>query len=274
MDVELFLDAEKEYFLPMIERATRYSLDELDRFRLETVRERKERVSMETFELCRGVVVSGPFTGMRLTSNPWWGGNDLGSMCLGLYELEVLNCIIESSSERENFVDIGAADGYYAVGGLYCGSFKKSLAFEISEFGRSTILDNWKTNGSPGEISVFGDVFRDFERALSEVDLSRSVVLIDIEGFEFDLLNKDRLKFLKDAIIIIEVHNWIEDFFEKYSSFLRNAHEYFDISIIENVDRSLSGFPFLRSFTDDNRFLLLSESRQCVMRFLKLESRR
>jgi hypothetical protein len=272
MNIEKFIAEEKLYFEPMLQRQNRYSNAELENFRDETVSERKSRVSKEIFEYCNGVVKHGPFTGLKLTSNTWWGGNDLGSMCFGLYEKELLEFLNSKYLEnRDIFIDIGAADGYYAIGLLMSKSVKSALCFELTPEGRDTINFNWNLNDKPGVIEIKGDVFTDFKNSVSYIDFKKTTVLIDIEGSEFSFLNNEILKILQNAVVIIEIHNWIPNFIDLYSEFLKNASEIFDIEILTRQERETLIFDELLSLTDDNRLLLTSESRPCVMRFLVLK---
>ena len=57
---------------------------------------------------------------------------------------------------------------------------------------------------------------------------------------------------------------------EKYKKLLSNLDKFFCIKIIERLDRQVDGYAELRDFTDDNRLLLVSERRPCLMRFLEL----
>jgi hypothetical protein len=272
MNIEKFIYEEQLYFKPMLERQERYTSLQLQKFKNETVSERRSRVSKEIFDQCKETVQYGPFKGLKLTSNTWWGGNDLGSMCLGLYEIELLEFLYsEGLNDRDTFIDIGAADGYYAIGLLKSGRVKKALCFELTSEGRNTIDNNWCLNGQPGSIEIKGDVFKDFKSCINIVDFKKSIILIDIEGSEFSFLNNEFLNVLKDSIIIIEIHNWIPNFMNIYSIFLKNANNFFDIEILDRKERNTLSFDELRSLTDDNRLLLTSEARPCVMRFLILK---
>ena len=62
----------------------------------------------------------------------------------------------------------------------------------------------------------------------------------------------------------------MDDFREKYSSLLRAASDTHQIDVIERLERPTVSIPELRDFTDDNRLLLVSERRPCMMRFLYL----
>lgn len=270
MNIEEIISAEKEYFSPMLARAEKANSEQRALWQKETVRERQERISLEVFDALNGVVQYGPFKGLKLNRETWWGKLDLGSQCLGLYEKELLDLISGlSKDEFSHFIDIGAADGYYATGMLVSGRINHCICFEQSESGQKTILSNWQCNQSPGSLQIFGEANDKSIGVLSPEVLKRSLVLIDIEGFEFELLTLEFLSKLSLSTIIIEIHNWVEGFIDKYSQLLRNADLYFDIEMIERLERPTCHLQELRDMTDDNRLLFTSERRPCMMRFLK-----
>lgn len=272
--IEEFIISEMNYFKPMIERSEKYNQSELEDFRKETIKERKLRISGELFHQLNNTVRYGLFQGMKLNSQTWWGSLDLGAMCLGEYEKEVLIELeqeFKKNRKPKTFIDIGAADGYYAVGALFSGLVEKCICFELSPAGRENIATNHALNNSPGILEIHGDIFEDFEKVITTKEFQDSVILVDIEGSEFTFLNKETLSLIKEATIIIEIHNWIENFEQTYREFLLNASEFFFIEKIKPRSRDFNSFEEeLRSYTDENRVLLFSESRPCQMRFLKL----
>lgn len=269
--VEQLILAEADYFHPMLARAQQSTLEQREAWRRETIRERQERISLELFDILNGVVKYGPFTGLHLDRETWWGKLDLGSQCLGLYEKEILNLIDATEAGRfSTFIDIGAADGYYAIGMLVSGKVDRTICFEQTEKGRSVIAENWKKNHSVGELTILGEANAASFAALNRADLDNALVLVDVEGFEFDLLTDEVLSLLKSSTVVIEIHHWMDNFLDKYTTFLRHAASYFEVEVIERVERETSNLPELRDFTDDNRLLLTSERRPGVMRFLKL----
>ena len=265
------ISSELEYFRPMLERDKQSSLEQREIWRGETIRQRQKRISLELFNMLNGTVKYGPFKGLHLTHDPWWGQLDLGSQCLGLYEKEILK-FIENIEDGQftNFIDIGAADGYYAVGLLSTGKIQRSICFEKTDKGREAIFTNWKKNGSIGQLVVKAKANFESIATLTEHDLERSLILIDIEGGEFELLNNDTIHKFRHSKILLEIHNWVTDFEEKYKNLLISLDETFCIKIIKRVDRQVDNYMELRDFTDDNRLLLVSERRPCLMRFLEL----
>ena len=271
LDIESFIRMEEDYFSPMRSRSEGVPPEQLAEWRLETVRERQTRISQEVFELMGGIVGYGPFRGMQLSNQTWWGKLDLGSQVLGLYESEILGAIeLMGASDFKFFIDIGAADGYYAVGMLVSEKVQEVICYEANELGRATIERNWIANKSPGKLRVLGEATEASILSLQAEVLEDAFVLIDIEGYEFNLLTGPVLAALSQSTVIIEVHNWVENFQELYAQLLRRADQYFEIQILPRQQAQTVNLPELRDFTDDNRLLLTSERRPCVMRFLKL----
>ena len=269
--IERFIQDEFEYFKPMNQRAKATTEDLKASWRNETVSARSERISLETYDACNGVVKYGPFQGLRLNRKTWWGKSDLGAQCLGLYEKEILDEIGgQRKGKYQTFIDIGAADGYYAVGMLLAGIVDNVISFEISEVGREAINENWVNNGNPGAITLYGEANHASLKVIPKHIFDNALVLIDIEGYEFELLTKDVIKQLQFSEVIIEIHNWIDDFETRYAQLLWDLSEYFNIEKIAPVERDTTSYSELRSYTDDNRLLLISERRPCLMRFLKL----
>lgn len=269
-ELEKLIVAETAYFKPMLARADQSTLEQRERWRQETIRERQERISLEVYDLLHGQVKYGPFNGLRLDRNTWWGKLDLGSQCLGLYEKEILNLIDAiAPGQYSTFIDIGAADGYYAIGMLVSGKIGKTICFEQTEQGRDVIAANWNKNGSAGALTILGAANQQSLASLTPQDLRNALVLIDIEGFEFELLTAEVLELLQTSTLVIEVHHWVEDFLAKYQRLLTQASRFFTIEAIERVERETSNLAELRDFTDDNRLLLTSERRPGLMRFLQ-----
>lgn len=264
-----FIRDELAYFKPMLDRQRSSTQKMREKWRTETIAERLERVSLETYKMCDGRIKYGPFTGLKLNQDTWWGKCDLGSQCLGLYEREILDLIVGNGG-YDHFIDIGAADGYYAIGMLFSGLAKKAICFESSKQGQTAIQQNWIANDSIGELEVYGEANTSSIQKLPERALKKTLVLIDIEGFEFFLLQKEVISRFQSCEVIIEIHNWVDEFEKKYIQLLKDLSDFFDIKAIKSANRDTVNIEELRSYTDDNRLLLTSERRPCLMRFLYL----
>ena len=62
----------------------------------------------------------------------------------------------------------------------------------------------------------------------------------------------------------------MKNFEDLYVNLLERADKFFDIKVIEHLDRPINQIFELQELSDDNRNLLVSEGRPSLMRFLKL----
>lgn len=215
----------------------------------------------------------GPFAGMQISPVAWWDQTDLASKILGFYELEVLNVLSQvDRSLYRYFVDLGAADGYYAIGALRAGMFQKAFCFEMSERGREVIRANAALNEVSDSVAVFGYADSRFYESLPEESLSSSVVLIDIEGGEFGLLTDELLVRLKDAMLVIELHEFmVDDGAANLKKLVERLERVYKLNWLTTGARDLSGFESLSVLNDTDRWLLCSESRTQRMKWVVCE---
>ena len=271
MNIKKLIKNEIDYFEPILKRQANASIKERKLWRKETISERKIRISLEIYDMYAGTISYGPFKNLILDRDPWWGKEDLGGLILGVYEKEVLKIIEKiKPGDYERFIDIGAADGYYACGLLFSGKIKRAICFEKSLVGQKTIKKNWIKNGSPGHLTIHSEANETTIKKISGMGDRKTLILIDIEGGEFELLSSLFIKNIAKSTIIIEVHNWVDNFLDKYVQLIHRLSKYFDIEPIKAIDRQVNSIKTLREFTDDNRLLLASERRPCLMRFLIL----
>ncbi len=237
-----------------------------------TVRKRRRRLAKKLDEIFHSTVAYGPFRGLKFIQNPWWSFADRASMFFGLYEQEVLESLQNVPPDYRTFVDLGAADGYYGVGVLVNTMFDRSYCFEISEEGRYVVGLNAALNNVSDRVIIKGIAEKDFYKHLSEDELKRVVILIDIEGAEFDLLCPETLQALKDAIIIVEMHEW---FFKDGDSRLQklkdDAKATHSLTTLTMGSRDPSKFDELKEFHDTDRWLLCSEGRKKLMTWLRFD---
>ena len=217
-------------------------------------------------------VAYGTFKGMKLSKNTYWSKNDIITHILGVYEKHVLKKIIEFSKKGNYpFIDIGAADGYFAIGMAFSETFKKIYAFEIDEEGRRSLNRNIENNFCKDKVVV--DIEANFETLKDIVDKNKSaVILIDIEGSEFDLLDDNLLQLLSNCYIVCELHPTLStNGFEKQNMLINNAKAFFDVSIIQRESYSPNKFSELNEFTDEERLIAFGEGRENNMNWLILE---
>jgi len=225
-------------------------------------------LSLKVHEHYRGVVAFGLFAGLRIgNASTWSGSRDVGAKVLGLYEAQVLKRL-EQLGPRSWFVDIGGADGYYAVGALIAGISKSSIMFEINRTDR----------GRARELSINNSVAESLE--IHEAATTDSVlqvignlegdglILCDIEGGEYELFTEQLLSAGRDCVFIIELHQVNSATQIREFEFI--CRKFHDVECINGLSREFPSDSFTNTLTDNERVLLMSEGRQEAMNWLVL----
>ena len=220
-------------------------------------------------------VAYGKFTGMKLNKNSYWSKNDLITQILGVYEQHILEQLIEFSKENDSvLVDIGAADGYFAVGAVYSGLFNKVYAFEIEEEGRKNLTYNSEINSCNSKIYINIEANNNSLKKIIDNN-KKVVILIDIEGEEFKLLNLETISLLSKCNLIIELHpSLVPDGITKQEQLINYCKPYFDISLIRRENYNPNFFGELNKFTDEERLIAMGEGRENNMSWLILKSKK
>lgn len=233
---------------------------------------RQMMLAKQLDDLFHSTVQYGPFSGLRLSGDLWWGKTDRSSMLLGTYEQEVLQAITHLPQSRDLFINVGAADGYYAVGMVANGMCKRSICYEQSEIGQQSIVALADANAVTDRIVVRGEAGPSFLEAFTDGELSRAIVLIDVEGAEFSLLKAPQLERLRTSIVFVELH---EGFFENGSRLVdrveADASPWFKVSYLATGGRDPNSVPELCGYGDNDRWLMVSESRPYRMKWLRLD---
>lgn len=158
-------------------------------------------------KLIDSIVASGPFKGMKYVSGSI--GSRLLPKILGTYELE-LHPVIEEicRGSFDVIIDVGAAEGYYAVGMALRNSGAKIIAFETEAGGQNLIKNMADLNGVANRVSVRG--FCD-SRSLSDSisDNKKCLIIMDIEGAESVLLDNSMIPKLNNCSILAEIHECV-----------------------------------------------------------------
>ncbi|HYP88268.1 MAG TPA: hypothetical protein VEQ59_08940 [Polyangiaceae bacterium] len=151
------------------------------------------------------IIAGGPFAGMHFLDAPVWGAYT--PKLLGTYELE-LRPFIERlvASEPRHLIDIGGAEGYYAVGMLMRVPELRVSVFERLEQGRQAIAQLARMNGVESRLSVLGSCD---PAALSARlrETQASALISDVEGYEVELLDPALVPELANMTMLVEVHD-------------------------------------------------------------------
>lgn len=215
-------------------------------------------------------VAHGPFAGLRLPERPAWGRHDVSAKILGSYERPVVDALIAAGTGGGLFVDLGAADGYFATGLLHAGAFDRALCFEASARGRDSLRAAAARNGLSERVEIRG--LAEAGALMSALpEGQEGALLADIEGGEFALFTAALLTHLSAMTVVIELHETqVANGPALRAALIARAAGLFDVEILGPADPTPSAFPELAGFDDDHRLLAFSEGRDRAMAWLLL----
>jgi hypothetical protein len=236
---------------------------------------RRHQISSDLTQKLNRTVRYGNFKGMKFANESIWGASDSANMLLGLYEREISDLLMHLaiSENRRLLIDCGAADGFFAVGALVSGEFNFVWAFEQSGQQRINLKQNAKANSIEMQLEILGAAEEDFLDKLEMDDkfqFESSTFLIDIEGGEYEILNKSNLIKLKNSVLIIELHDFSKNQKMDRVALLERARDTHCGYLFSTGARDLSVFHELNNLSDSNRWLMCSEGRPRVMDWLVL----
>jgi hypothetical protein len=193
----------------------------------------------------------------------------LPAKLLGSYERELhpaLERLLEAGFST--IVNVGAAEGYYAVGLAVRAPGSRVYAFETDEGRRELCREIARANGVEGQVETAGECDPAWLAALEEDCL----VVMDCEGCEVDLLGEDQAASLSGSALIVELHDFIDPessrcIAERFAS----THE---VERVAATPRYSGDFPELGFLGWKNRELAISELRTHPMDWAVLTPRR
>lgn len=234
-----------------------------------TLHNHRVAVAKRIFTKCGGTVKYGPFKGLDLVLEPRDLSPDFPAMFFGTYEQELLDELVSVPASYENFINLGAGDGYYPLGALKSGIFRNAIAYEENESRRIQMKRLAEQNSCLEGLTIRGYADKNCFDEFTSDFLSKCVILSDIEGGEFELFNEENLAKLSDSILIIEIHDFLlEDGQLKLEKLLKRASNYFEVKTLSTTHRDPSQYAELETFTDIDRWFTVVEGRGPLMSWL------
>lgn len=213
-------------------------------------------------------VRSGPFAGLEVPRHAAEGC--LAPKMLGTYESE-LHPVIEAVAERgyRTVVNIGSAEGYYAVGLALRLPTARILAYDIDETAQVATRRMAEVHGVADRVAVGGE-FRHADFAA--LDPLTTFVFCDIEGAELDLLDPSKAPALARLDMLVEIHNLPET--RRFQPFVERFRASHEIEVIEAGARDIRAFAELRDLEHLDQLLAFWEWRRGPTPWLLMWARR
>jgi hypothetical protein len=202
-------------------------------------------------------VVAGPLAGLRLLNDAYADIDAMPAKILGTYELELADVVSRVIARGTRlFVDIGCADGYYAVGLAVAQPTMLVEAYDIAPSARRLCRRTAVLNGCEQRVVVRG---RFSAARLEALDMEDALLLCDIEGAERRLFDRTLVRLLARTDVLIEVHESVVPGAREHLVALFSATH--AAARIPRLARLSPQLPSLAGFSDDERRLAVSELR-------------
>lgn len=221
----------------------------------------KKPINDWLYDQTKGVVQTGPFTGMKLLTERSWDDGSLGCQLLGTYEEELHDTFFweyERLGRLANpkIVNVGCAEGYYAVGLARALPKATVWAVDVSEDAFRLTIETANANG----------VTINIKAAIGEVMADADLIVMDCEGYETIYLDFEKFPTLKKSTIIVECHDSAGVPITKILQERFSATH--DIQNIIEGARNPNRFKILHCLHSLDRWAAVSEGRPCIMNWL------
>ena len=201
---------------------------------------------------CEGIVQSGPFAGMRFDTSVADGC--LLPKMLGCYEMELHPVIADAvAREPDIVVNIGSAEGYYAVGLARLLPAARIFAYDTDAVARDRCGEVARANAVDSRVIVRDGIEpEDF----AEFAGARVFVVCDIDGGEYALFDPARAPALAGFDLLIEMHPLGNPSPAEFAARFQHSH---DARVIQPTARDPSTFQLLAGLSPEDGLLALFE---------------
>ncbi len=214
------------------------------------------------------IVYSGPFKDLKYKDFSSHGSSIYAKL-LGSYEAELHDFVnLMISSDLDYVVDVGCAEGYYAVGFALKLKDIKVHAFDISEYAQKLCKDMSILNDVSNKVIIKGEVNKNFFLNLPKD--KKGLIIFDCEGAESELIDEKVLNHLSNCNFMVELHEFIVRGIEnKLIRLFENSH---NTKIIESVDDYRRPdrwpLPILKNIAYQDQLEFYKEGRPGLMKWV------
>ena len=200
-------------------------------------------------------VLTGPFRGMRYT--PLTDSRHVGARLMGCYEMEMAGVVEHyCQSSCKQVIDVGCAEGYYAVGFALRLPDAEIVAFDTDPWARNACRKLAEHNKVADRVHVRG--YCSQQRLGEVIGNEKCLILSDCEGFETALLDPVLIPALAKCDLIVEIHSGAPSMDHPLVEKFRATHR---IELIRSEPRTGNEAGKLEGFPVDARLRLMDELR-------------
>ena len=227
----------------------------------------------EESNICKNIspkktVLSGAFEGMRYHSFQSYGSVIIPKI-VGSYEDELLPIFKKLFTKNySEIIDIGTAEGYYAIGLSLKFPTAKVFGYEVNEQAKILCHNNAEENNMASRLQLCS--FLDAEQLSRFVFTQKGLIICDCEGYEKQLFTSASAKNLHQCDLIIELHDCNDNSISK--TILPLFNQTHKLTLVKsNPHKKVSDYPFLKNkpcLHDD----MLDERNGIIMYWAVLEA--
>jgi hypothetical protein len=220
------------------------------------------------------VVRHGPFKGLRYPE-AFAIGSSLFPKLLGSYERELAE-ILESicSEPYTEIIDVGCAEGYYAVGLALRIPAARVWAFDTDQRAMALCRQMAALNGVAHRLTL--GTHCDTATVASLPLSGRPLLVCDCEGYENRLFSDELVPVLRNASLLIESHDFIDiSTSRRLARRFAGSHEIRSIQSLDDITKAHTyEYPELSHYDLPTRRMLVAEHRPTIMEWLWMTPRR
>ena len=218
-----------------------------------------------------GEILHGPFQGMKYINSRQIFGSIAVPKIIGTYESELnLPLLKIISSKYGIIIDIGSGEGYYAVGLALRLKNINVIAFDQDKYNREICMKIAKLNNVESLVKQYGTC--QIENLIEITNQYPSgLIICDIEGYEAELLNPNKIMNLCNFDMLVELHElnfYPHSIFEEFKNRFNITHDITYININPKKDSEI----LKNSFNSIKRKLLINENRKISVGWIFLKA--
>jgi hypothetical protein len=210
-------------------------------------------------------VLNGVFKGLRYP-NLEASRSALWPKLLGSYELEIQELIEQLCQKKYEYVyNIGCAEGYYAVGFALRISSAKIFAYDSDPVAMRKTRHMATLNEVQDSVIV-GNFFSSND--LETIPQGRPcLILCDCEGYEKQIFTAEGIKYLSNADLLIEVHDFVDiTIAASLKELFTESHDLISVKSIDDIEKAKTyKFTEAEPYNLEERKMLFAEGRPAIM---------
>lgn len=215
------------------------------------------------------IVRNGLFKGMKY-ANPKSFGSAFYPKLIGSYERELHSELQQmlSKNQYSEIIDVGCAEGYYAVGLARICENSKVFAYDTSDMARQLCAEMVVVNDVEDKVEIRSAMT---PNELNEFSFSgKGLIICDCEGYEKQLFNPENIYNLKSCDLIIELHDFIDISISRYlKDLFSRTHHVRTIYSTDDIHKVFNyNYPEIDHLTDIEKKTVIGERRPATMEWL------